>query len=116
MPPSPDALPLTPRVFLILWALDRDDLCGPINAVAPQPVTNLEFTKTLGRVLSRPTILPLPTFAAKAIFGEMADETPLASTRVLPRALEASGYEFRHPTLDEALRHVLGKTVETPSE
>lgn len=82
---------------------------GPVNIVGPTPVTNHEFTKTLGRVLKRPTVLPLPTLAARLGFGEMADELLLASTRVEPRQLLATGYEFRSPTLEAALRQVLGK-------
>jgi len=77
--------------------------------VAPQPVTNREFTKTLGRVLWRPTLFPLPAFAAHMVMGEMADNLLLASTRVEPTRLLASGYEFRYPQLKGALRHVLGK-------
>ena len=90
-------------------ALVSDTLRGPVNAVAPFPVTNREFTKTLGRVLGRPTVFPLPAFAARLAFGEMADELLLASTRVEPKRLLATQYTFRCPELDGALRHVLGK-------
>ena len=96
-------------VGAIHYALTTDELHGPVNAVAPNPVTNLEFTKTLGRVLSRPTIFPMPAFAARLAFGEMADELLLASTRVKPARLQNSGYYFRHPRLEDALRHLLGK-------
>jgi hypothetical protein len=89
--------------------LITEDVRGPVNIVTPTPVTNHEFTKTLGRVLKRPTVLPVPAFAARLGFGEMADELLLASTRVEPRRLLATGYEFRYPTLEEALRQVLGK-------
>jgi len=82
---------------------------GPVNAVAPTPVTNAEFTKTLGRVLSRPTVFPMPAFAARLAFGELADELLLASARVEPARLLATGYRFRHPTLEEALRAVLAR-------
>ncbi|MGO8792630.1 MAG: TIGR01777 family oxidoreductase [Terriglobia bacterium] len=88
-------------------ALVTDSLRGPVNAVAPHPVTNREFTKTLGRVLSRPTIFPLPAFAARMVMGEMADELLLASARVKPARLLASGYEFQFSLLEPALRHVL---------
>ncbi len=91
--------------------LDRDDLEGAVNAVAPEPVTNSVFTKTLGRVLSRPTIAPAPAFALRLAFGEMADAALLASTRVRPGRLEASGYRFRFPDLDGALRHLLGRAA-----
>jgi uncharacterized protein (TIGR01777 family) len=87
-----------------------DDLVGPVNAVAPNPVTNQEFTKTLGRVLRRPTFVPMPAFAARLALGEMADELLLASSRVEPRKLIQSGYDFRQPTLEAALRHLLGRT------
>jgi len=93
----------------IYHALQERTLEGPINAVSPQPVTNREFTKTLGKVLRRPTILPMPAFAARLAFGEMADELLLSSARVEPTRLNESGYRFRTPTLEGALRHVLGK-------
>ena len=89
--------------------LERDELRGPVNAVAPTPVTNAEFTRTLGRVLGRPTVMPLPAFAARLALGEMADELLLTSQRVLPARLEASRYAFRHPTLEGALRAALGR-------
>ena len=92
-------------------ALMTDSLSGPVNAVAPNPVTNGEFTKTLGRVLNRPTMVPMPAFAARLALGEMADELLLASTRVEPKELCGSGYEFRQPTLESALRHLLGRTL-----
>ena len=96
-------------VGAISHALLSDSLRGPVNAVAPYPVTNLEFTKTLGHILGRPTIFPLPAFAARLVLGEMANELLLASTRVSPSRLMASGYQFRFPDLASALRHVLGK-------
>ncbi|HVR73880.1 MAG TPA: TIGR01777 family oxidoreductase [Planctomycetota bacterium] len=89
--------------------LGREDLSGPVNVVAPAPITNFEFTKTLGRVLSRPTFLPLPAFAARLAFGEVADEMLLASARAEPARLAASGHAFAFPGLEGALRHVLGK-------
>jgi NAD dependent epimerase/dehydratase family enzyme len=82
-------------------------LQGPVNAVAPQAVTNQQFTKVLGKVLGRPTIFPMPAFAVRLMFGEMADELLLASTRVQPAKLVASGYGFRYPELEAALRHLL---------
>jgi uncharacterized protein (TIGR01777 family) len=95
---------------VIHHALVTDSLRGPVNAVAPNPVTNREFTRTLGRVLRRPTLLPLPAFAARAVFGEMADALLLASTRVEPARLQETNYTFRYPELADALRHVLSKT------
>ncbi len=90
--------------------LDRDELAGPVNAVAPEPVTNAVFTKTLGRVLGRPTVAPAPAFALRLALGEMADATLLSSTRVRPERLLATGYRFRFPTIEGALRHALGRT------
>lgn len=93
----------------IYHALMTGDLSGPVNAVSPHPVTNIEFTKTLGRVLRRPTVFPMPAFAARLALGEMADDLLLASARVFPRQLERTGYPFRQPLLETALRHVLAK-------
>ncbi len=94
-------------VAAFVHALRTDTLRGPVNAVAPEAVTNLEFTKALGRALSRPTVLPLPAFAARLALGKMADDLLLASARVEPQKLVASGFAFRHPELDGALAHVL---------
>ncbi|MBI3326698.1 MAG: TIGR01777 family protein [Nitrospinae bacterium] len=98
---------LDDMVGVVSHVLATATLQGPVNAVAPHPVTNREFTTTLGRVLSRPTLLPMPAFAARLAFGEMADELLLASTRVEPARLLASGYQFRYPQLEGALRHML---------
>lgn len=87
--------------------LTHGDIDGPVNLVAPNAVTNYEFTKTLGKVLGRPTIFPMPAFAAKLAFGQMADELLLSSTRVLPQRLQQSGFEFQCPELKQALEHVL---------
>jgi hypothetical protein len=94
---------------IILHAVRTESVHGALNAVAPEPVTNTEFTQTLGRALWRPTVLPLPAAAARLALGQMADEMLLASTRVVPMKLTATGYAFRYPTLDSALRHCLGK-------
>jgi uncharacterized protein (TIGR01777 family) len=93
----------------IIHALTTETLRGPVNGVAPGAVTNQEFTKTVGKVLSRPTIFPMPGFAARLAFGEMADELLLAGMRVLPKALTHSGYHFLYGDLESALRHLLGK-------
>ncbi len=82
---------------------------GPINVTAPEPVTNAQFTAALGRVLSRPTLLPVPSLALRAVFGPMAEGTILGSARVEPKRLRETGYVFRQPTLEAALRHVLGR-------
>jgi uncharacterized protein (TIGR01777 family) len=94
-------------VQIILFATTAETLTGPVNAVAPNPVTNLEFTKTLGRVLGRPTLFPMPAFAARIAFGEMGEELLLASTRIEPARLLSAGYQFRFPELGGALRHLL---------
>jgi hypothetical protein len=94
-------------VAAIQHALATEALWGPVNAVAPHPVTNAEFTRTLGRILGRPTIFPMPGFAARLAFGEMADALLLASQRVQPVKLQSSGFQFRHPELEGALRELL---------
>ena len=94
---------------VIHHAIVTEFLRGPVNAVAPTPVTNAEYTRTLARVLSRPAIVPMPAFAARLAFGEMADALLLASQRVVPARLQASGYKFRYPELEGALRHLLGR-------
>ncbi len=100
---------LNDAIGAIHHAIVTEALRGPANLVAPSPVTNLEFTKTLGRVLSRPTIFPLPGFVARLVLGEMADGLLLASTRAEPARLLGTGYVFRHPELEGALRYLLGK-------
>jgi len=92
---------------IIHFALADTSLHGAYNAVAPNPVTNLEFTRTLGRVLHRPTLFPIPAALIRLAFGEMGEQVLLASTRVLPSRLLAAGFSFRHPDLENALRHVL---------
>jgi uncharacterized protein (TIGR01777 family) len=94
-------------VAVILLALDRTDLDGPVNVVAPQAVTNREFTSALGHALGRPAVLPVPAAALRAMFGEMADEALLVSQRVEPARLKALGYPFRFARLEPALRHAL---------
>jgi uncharacterized protein (TIGR01777 family) len=96
-------------VGAIRHILAHESLHGPVNVAAPNPVTNREFTRTLGRVLGRPTIFPAPAFAVRWAFGEMADELLLASARLEPTQLVATHYEFLYPELEPALRYVLGK-------
>ena len=84
------------------------ELRGPVNFVAPEPVTNEAFTKALGRVLQRPTVMPLPAFGARLAFGKMADELMLASQRVRPAVLQCRGFRFLHPEIEGALAHALG--------
>jgi uncharacterized protein len=88
-------------------ALATETLTGPVNLVAPNPVTNAEFAITLGRVLTRPALVPVPGFALELMYGEMARATILAGQRVLPKALVRSGFEFAHPALEQALRFEL---------
>ena len=80
---------------------------GPVNVTSPEPVRNRDFARTLGRVLSRPTVLPVPSFGLRLVFGEMADATLLASTRVVPQRLLQLGFRFQHLALEPALRDVL---------
>jgi uncharacterized protein (TIGR01777 family) len=98
-------------IGIVTHALTNEALKGPVNAVAPNPVTNYEFTKTLGRVLKRPTKAWMPTPVVKVLFGEMGDALLLSSTRVEPARLHASGYPFRQPELEGALRHILGRAA-----
>lgn len=95
-------------VSAILFALDRDDLQGPANFVSPTPVTNADFTATLGRVLKRPTVLPVPEFALRLALGsEMANELLIGGVRVIPAELHSHGFEWQYPTLEPALRSIL---------
>ena len=89
------------------YLINNPCISGTVNLVSPNPVTNKEFTKTLGRVLKRPTILPMPSFAVRLLFGEMGDALLLSSARVYPSKLIQSGYEFKHPSLETALRRIL---------
>lgn len=98
-------------VGTIHHALYTDALSGPVNAVGPNPVTNREFTKTLGRVLHRPAVFWLPRAALRVMFGEVADEALLASMRVRPAKLLASGFHFEHTELERALRFSLGRHI-----
>lgn len=95
-------------VGAVLFALDASQLSGPVNAVAPDPVTNAVFTSELGRAVHRPALLPAPAFALRLAFGQMADEALLASTRAVPKQLLNAGYVFEHPTLREALVAAIG--------
>lgn len=95
-------------------ALITPSLHGPVHAVAPGAVTNAGFARALGRVLGRPALLPAPAFALRAALGPMADEMLLASQRMVPRRLTETGYGFRTPELEPALRHVLGRSTEGP--
>ncbi len=93
----------------IVHALTDETVEGPVNVGSPNPMTNAEYTKVLGKVLGRPTVLPLPAPAARIMLGEVADALLLASQRMEPAKLEATGYDFRYPQLEGALRHLLGR-------
>jgi uncharacterized protein (TIGR01777 family) len=93
-------------VGVILHAMEKPSVSGPVNVAAPTPVRNREFAKTLAQILHRPAFLPAPAFGLKVLLGEFADAL-LASQRVLPARIQKSGYKFRHPTLEEALRATL---------
>ena len=99
---------LEDEVRAIRHVIETDALAGPVNATAPNPVTNLEFTRTLGEVLHRPTLLPTPLFPLELRYGkELVESLLLFSQRVLPRRLEASGFRFAQPLLEGALRSEL---------
>ena len=94
-------------VGIIYYLLNNKDIQGPVNAVAPNAVTNEEFTSALAKVLNRPTIFPLPAFVARGLLGEMADQTMLSSTRVVPQKLLNSGYKFEYTDLEDTLSSLL---------
>ena len=94
---------------VILHAIADASLSGPVNAVAPHPATNDEWTRLLAKVLRRPAVFPMPAFVVRAAFGQMAEELLLASTRVLPERLLAARHPFRFPEVEPALRHLLGR-------
>ena len=96
-------------LYLVHHILMNEKVRGPVNATSPEPVTNAEFTKTLGRVLGRPALIPVPRVALEMALGGMTDPLLLASARVNPEKLLDSGFEFSYPTLERALRHVLGR-------
>ena len=94
-------------VGIVNYALENENLRGAVNVASPNPVTNEEFTKTLGEVLYRPTFLPLPEFAVNLVFGEMGDALLIDSTKVIPKRLLDAGYKFKYPELKSALEHAV---------
>lgn len=98
---------LDDAVSAIIFALETESLRGPVNVVTPHAVTNLEYTKALGNVLSRPTFFTVPAFGARLAFGEMADALLLSSARVEPARLKEAGFKFQYPELEGALQHIL---------
>jgi uncharacterized protein (TIGR01777 family) len=97
---------LDDEIGLLLAALDSPDFSGPVNGSAPEPVTNGEFSRTLGRVLSRPAFAPVPAAAIKVLYGEMS-QIVTTGVRMVPGRADELGYAFRHPRLEEALRSTL---------
>ena len=98
---------LDDEVGILLWALDDERVTGTINSTAPEPVTNREFSKTLGRVLGRPAVVPVPKLALSAMYGGELADAVVGSLRVIPRRAQDLGYEFRYPSLEPALRAAL---------
>jgi hypothetical protein len=94
-------------VSALVFLMANEGAVGPVNVTSPEPVRNRDFTRTLGRVLSRPAVLPVPSHGLRLVFGEMADATLLTSTRVVPQRLLQLGFQFQHPALEPALRAVL---------
>ncbi len=95
------------EIAVINYVIENENIRGAVNAVSPNPVTNHDFTKTLGEVLYRPTFLPLPEFAVSMVFGEMGDALLLASTKVLPKRLQDAGFEFKFPDLKAAIENAV---------
>ena len=94
-------------IAFIEWALDHDTARGTYNLTSPEPVTNRDFARVLGRTLHRPAVMPAPGFALRLVFGQMADETLLSGQRVVPAKATSEGFAFRYPTLEASLRHAL---------
>lgn len=98
---------LNDLVRAIAFCVENESVSGPVNAVSPEPLTNYDFTKGVGKVLKRPTIFPLPAFMARLVLGEMADELLLSSIRVVPNQLQQHGFKFDQPDLISCLEHEL---------
>ena len=96
-------------IEMIRWIIETPEVIGAVNATAPHPVTNREFTRALGRALRRPALLPVPAFALKTIFGEMAEPLLLTGQRVIPARAQSHGYHFRYPEIDIAMRGIFGE-------
>ena len=95
------------EVGILLWALDNEAVSGVVNASSPNPATNKDFSKALGRALNRPAVMPVPGLVLDLKFGKEFGHVLRGGQRVLPKRTEELGYEFKHPDLDEALRDVL---------
>jgi uncharacterized protein (TIGR01777 family) len=105
---------LDDAIAALLHSIMSPDLRGPVNITSPSPVTNRELTRVLARVVQRPAVARVPSIAAKVAFGEIAETMLLTGSRVMPNSLAGSAFEFRHPELETALRHVLGRTATKP--
>ena len=99
---------LSDEVGILVWALDNESVSGVVNGTAPNPVTNKEWSKALGRALGRPAVLPIPGFAVEVKFGREFGKVAQGGQRVLPRRTEELGYAFKFPEIDGALRNLLG--------
>eukprot|EP00554_Chaetoceros_debilis_P008149 CAMPEP_0194078802 /NCGR_PEP_ID=MMETSP0149-20130528/5114_1 /TAXON_ID=122233 /ORGANISM="Chaetoceros debilis, Strain MM31A-1" /LENGTH=391 /DNA_ID=CAMNT_0038760129 /DNA_START=204 /DNA_END=1379 /DNA_ORIENTATION=- len=95
----------------IVHVMEKDSLKGPVNLVAPTPATNADFTHALGKILKRPTIIPLPAFAVKLMFGEMGEEMLLGGVKAAPKKLLKSGFEFQHETIEDALQSAVDESI-----
>jgi uncharacterized protein (TIGR01777 family) len=102
---------LDDEIGIIYHALMKDDVRGPINLTSPHPVPQATFATTLGRVLGRPTVVPVPGLAIKALLGEMGEETLLSGQRARPKRAEDSGYRFLYEDLEVSLRHKVGRPL-----
>ena len=102
-------------VAALQFLVEHPEIEGPVNLTAPNPVTNAEFTEALGEALSRPTVMPMPAFAARLAFGEMADELLLSSAKVIPERLQQEKFQFQHVNLEEALADLLDLPRENSS-
>lgn len=99
---------LVDEVRAIRFLIERDDVAGPVNVVGPEPVRNAELTRALGEVWNRPTVIPVPVFALRLLYGEMGVTLATESVRAVPEVLRSAGFEWRHPDLRSAVQHALG--------
>ena len=107
---------LADYVAAIRFLLDADDITGPVNVTAPQPVRNKDWVRAIGRAVNRPVVVPVPAFALRAAIGQFADEAVLVSQRVLPRRLEEAGFVFTQPDIEQALAHELTRRHSDPPQ
>jgi uncharacterized protein len=96
-------------IEMIRWIIDTPSINGPVNATAPEPVTNRQFARALGRAMRRPSFMPAPAFVLRLVLGEMADPLALTGQRVIPQCALSHGFHFRYPEIDLALRGIFGE-------